>query len=116
MRSDAASGTDMAGLKEPFCHAAGPMSPEVQQKWQKWGSCGGSGETVAEMGKMWQDTAGTTGGFSVLGQMSLPLQAVLIFPREKAERWMEAALGFDLWHYFDLEFPDFMVAADKIKY
>lgn len=61
---------------------------EMGKLWWGWGNCGRNG-------KMWQDTAGTTGGVSVLGQTSLPLQAVLIFPREKAERWMEAAPGFD---------------------
>lgn len=40
----------MEGLKESFCPAAGPMSPEVQQKW---GNCDRSG-------KIWQDTASVT--------------------------------------------------------
>lgn len=69
--SHAASGTDTEGLKESFCPAAGLMSSEVQQKWQKWGNQGSDR-------KMWLDTAGTKGG-------SLRLQSVLIFPREKAE-------------------------------
>lgn len=101
------------GALLPCCWAHEPRGTakmaEMGKLWRGWGNCGRNG-------KMWQDTAGTTGGVSVLGQTSLPQQTVLIFPREKAECWMEAAPGFGPWHYFDLDCPDFMVAADKIKY
>lgn len=52
----------------------------------------------------------------MLGQRSLPLHSVLLFPREKAEHQREAVPGLDPWHYLDLDYPAFTRTVDKIKY
>lgn len=43
------------------------------------------------------------------------MPSVLIFPREKAEHYRDAAPIFDTWHQLDLDCLNFEVTVDKIK-